>query len=101
MNVLADIPAQSTSREFHLSEYLSDAARIHHETAQFDRALYYKAVDEVRRLRVASIHFLRRHLHIEFTQAAYFIACMEADGVIRRTEHRSRETRRGWRYEVI
>jgi DNA segregation ATPase FtsK/SpoIIIE-like protein len=101
MNVLADIPASSISRDFHLSEYLSDTARIHHETAHFDPALYDKAITEVRRLRVASVYFLRRHLRIEYAQAAYLIACMEADGIIRRTEHRSRDTRRGWRYEVV
>jgi DNA segregation ATPase FtsK/SpoIIIE-like protein len=101
MTVLADIPAQTTSRDFHLSEHLSDAARIHHERAHFDPALYDRAVEEVRRLRVASIYFLRRHLRIEYTQAAYFIICMETDGIIRRADYRSRDARRGWRYEVV
>ncbi len=101
MNVLADIAASISTPDFHLSEYLSDAARIHHERTEANPALYHHAVNEVRRLRVASVHFLRRHLRIEFTQAAYFIACMEADGVIRRTAHRSRDARRGWRYEVV
>jgi DNA segregation ATPase FtsK/SpoIIIE-like protein len=101
MNLTAKITARAPTPDFLLSEHLSDAARIHHETARFDPALYHHAVDEVRRLRVASVHFLRRHLRIEFAQAVYFVACMEADGIIRRTAHRSRDARRGWRYEVV
>jgi DNA segregation ATPase FtsK/SpoIIIE-like protein len=104
LNVLAHIEVPETtrdSRHFYLSEYLSDAARIHHEVAHFDRARYREAVREVRRLRVASVSFLRRHLRLDYPQAVRFIHCMEADGIIRRTDHRSRDTHRGWRYEVV
>jgi hypothetical protein len=103
-NVLAHIDAAATrddSRSFYLSEFLTDAARIHQETAQFDRLLYRDAVCEVRRLRVASVNFLRRHLKLEYAQAVYFIYRMEREGVIQRTDHRGRDSRHGWRYEVI
>ncbi|MBZ0299492.1 MAG: hypothetical protein K8J31_07130 [Anaerolineae bacterium] len=97
---LEDHDAARDSRAFYLSEYLSRAERIHRETAQFDRSRYREAVREVRRLRVASVNFLRRHLNLDFPQAAHFIDRMEADGIIRRTDYRSRDARRGWRYEV-
>ncbi|HLV35454.1 MAG TPA: DNA translocase FtsK [Spirillospora sp.] len=104
LNILAPIEVPGTtpdSRHFYLSEYLSDTARIHHEVAHFDLARYREAVHEVRRLRVASVDFLRRHLRLDYPQAVRFIHCMEADGIIQRTDHRSRDTRRGWRYEVV
>jgi DNA segregation ATPase FtsK/SpoIIIE-like protein len=103
-NVLDHIDAPEITldeRRFYLSEYLTDAAFIHRETAHFDRALYREAVREVRRLRIASVSFLRRHLKLDYPQAVRFVGCMEADGIIRRTEHRSRDSRRGWRYEVL
>ncbi len=88
-------------RRFYLSEYLTDVARIHREAAHYDQRLYQQAVREVRRLRVASVSFLRRHLRLDYPQAVQFIRYMEADGIIRRTDHRGRDSRRGWRYEVI
>lgn len=84
-----------------LSEYLSDAARLHHESARLDGAVYHAAVSEVRRLRVASVSFLRRQLRLDYPQAVRVIQRMEADGIIQRTLYRSREARRGWRYEVV
>ncbi|MAS36830.1 MAG: hypothetical protein CL610_22690 [Anaerolineaceae bacterium] len=104
LNVLTHIEAPEhhrQARDFHLSEYLTDIASLHHEAVQFDHALYHAAVEEVCRLRVASVKFLRRQLQLDYPQALHFIRCMEADGIIRRTEHRSRESRRGWRYEVM
>lgn len=104
LNVLTPIETQPQAdemRDFHLSEHLSDAARIHHETARFDRALYREAVREVRRLRVASVNFLRRQLRLDYPQAVYFIQRMEAERIIQRTDYRSRDSQRGWRYEVV
>lgn len=104
LNVLTHIEAQPHAddwRDFHLSEYLSDSTRIHHETAHFDRALYRDAVREVRRLRVASVNFLRRQLKLDYPQAVYFIQRMEAERIIQRTDYRSRDSRQGWRYEVL
>ena len=104
LNVLTHIeesPDIHDAPDFVLSEYLSDAARIHHETAQVTDALYEAAVAEVRRLQIASPAFLRRQLKLDYAQATALIVRMEAAGVIRRTTHRSRDSRRGWRYEVV
>ena len=104
LNVLDRIdPSQSAPDEhsFSLSEYLTDAAQIHHERASFDHAFYRKAVREVRRLRIASVSFLRRHFRLDYPQAVQYIHYMEADGIIRRTAHRACDSRQGWRYEVL
>lgn len=102
-NVLADTTTVHTREEpdFLLSEYLSDTTRIHHETAWVDAALYQAAVAEVQRLQIASPQFLRRQLQIDYTQASALIRRMETGGIIQRTTHGSRDSRRGWRYEVV
>jgi DNA segregation ATPase FtsK/SpoIIIE-like protein len=100
-NVIAE-PKTTThdNRDFFLSEHLSDVERLHHEATHFDPALYQQAVQEVRRLNIASVNFLRRQLKLGYPQAAYFIQRMEDTGIIQRTEYRGRDSRRGWRYEV-
>ena len=101
-NVLANTePTTHDAPNFLLSEYLSDITRIHHETAQVDHALYTQAIAEVQRLQIASAEFLRRAFDLDYAQAQMLIQLMEADGIIQRTTHRSRESRRGWRYEVV
>ncbi len=87
--------------DFYLSEHLSEVSRLHHETTHFDPILYQQAVQEVRRLNIASVDFLRRQLKLDYPQAVQFIEQMEGEGIIRRTDHRGRDSRRGWRYEVI
>jgi DNA segregation ATPase FtsK/SpoIIIE-like protein len=101
-NVLTHIEAPDihATPDFVLSEYLSDVARIHHETAQVTDSVYDATVAEVRRLQIASPAFLRRQLKLDYAQASALIVRMEAAGVIRRTTYRSRDSRRGWRYEV-
>ena len=103
LNVLTRIQAPNPhgAPDFVLSEYLSDAAHIHHETAHIAGSLYADAIAEVQRLRIASPAFLRRHLKIDYAQAMALIDHMEADGLIRRTTYRSRDSRRGWRWEVV
>ena len=94
-------PTTHDDRDFYLSEHLSDVARLHHEITHFDVALYQQAVREVQRLNIASVDFLRRQLKLDYPQAVQFIAQMEADDIIERTVHRGRDSRRGWRYEVV
>jgi DNA-binding MarR family transcriptional regulator len=84
-----------------LSEFLTDVARIHHESARIDPALYLEAVEEVSRLRIVSVDFLRRHIKVTYPQAVRLIQQMEAEGLIRRTDYRSGDSRQGWRYEVV
>jgi DNA segregation ATPase FtsK/SpoIIIE-like protein len=101
-NVLAKtVSTPHDQPDFFLSEHLSDTARLHHERTYFDAVRYREAVREVRRLQIASVDFLRRQLRLDYPQALAFVQHMEAEGIIRRTAHRSREARRGWRYEVV
>jgi ribosomal protein S25 len=102
VNLLAHIEAtfQQQSR-YLLSEFLTDVARIHHESARIDHALYLEAVEEISRLRIVSVDFLRRQMKITYPQAMRLIQQMEDEGIIRRTDYRSGDSRQGWRYEVI
>ena len=98
---IEEVPDRHDAPDFVLSEYLSDVARIHHESAQVTESLYNTAVTEVRRLGIASPAFLRRQLNLDYAQASALIMHMETAGIIQRTTYRSRDSRRGWRYEVV
>ena len=101
-NVLTHIEATTqTATRFLLSEYLTDVAHIHHEPVRIDKTLYAEAVDEVYRLGIVSVDFLRRQLKLAYPQAIQIVQQMEDDGLIRRTDHRSCDQRQGWRYEVL
>jgi DNA segregation ATPase FtsK/SpoIIIE-like protein len=103
VNVLNQIESaqQRQHGPYLFSEYLTDAARIHHEPAYVDAALYLDAVEIVNRLGIVSVDFLRRQFKLAYPQAMTLVRLMEDDGIIRRTDHRSCDQRQGWRYEVV
>ncbi len=68
---------------------------------RIDKTLYSEAVDEVYRLGVVSVDFLRRQLKLAYPQAMHIVQRMEAEGLIRRTSYRGCDQRQGWRYEVL
>ena len=86
---------------YFLSEYLTDVSSIHHEPAHIDHHLYQEVVEEVCRLRIVSVDFLRRQMNLAYPQAVSAIQRMEDEGIIRKTDFRGGDSRQGWRYEVI